>query len=167
MQSATGRFALSLASGRTLHKVLFVSPHMDAPIAPAICVCPGDSFVVETDDPTAIRNTPRGLTKEYYRRLIIFDTAGRAWKVDRVQPERNATIADRLLGRKLQARLICRTAPEIKMPQIVETLCSLVDDDPDDLYDQFVTHDELKEMLRGAKSPTELVSVARHLGGAG
>src|SRR5205809_593837 len=109
---------------------------MDAPTSPAIHLCPGDSFLVETGDPTAIRNTPRGLAGDYYRRLIIFDTTGRAWKVDDVELERGATFADRLFGRTLNGHLVCRAAPEISMQKIVEELCSLVSSDPDDLYDQ-------------------------------
>ena len=49
------------------------------------------------------------------------------------------------------------------LAEIAEVLCSCVDRDPDDLYDQFVTHDELKALFRGATSPPELMPAAIYL----
>ena len=140
---------------------------MDAPTSPALYICPGDSFSPSPEDPTVVRTTARGLKGDYLRRLLIFDRSGQSWKVDDVRPERNVTFWDRIFGRMLNVRLICRAAPDVTMQQVVEQLCSLVDGDPDDLYDQFVSHEELKAMFRAAASPAELVDVAQRLGGAG
>jgi hypothetical protein len=140
---------------------------MDAPIAPALYVCPSDSFSPSPEDPTVVRTNARGLRSDYFRRLLIFDSSGRTWKVKDVRPERSVTFWDRVFGRMLNARLICYAAPDVEMPQIVHELCSLVDSDPDDLYDQFVSHQELKAMFRAAASPAEVIDIAQRLGGAG
>jgi hypothetical protein len=50
------------------------------------------------------------------------------------------------------------------LAEIAEVLCSCIDRDPDDLYDQFVTHDELKALFRAATSAPELIEKARTLG---
>ncbi len=49
---------------------------------------------------------------------------------------------------------------------VAQDLCNCIDRDPDDLYDQFVSHIELKEMFRAAASAPELIELARTLGEA-
>jgi hypothetical protein len=140
---------------------------MDAPTTPSLHVCPGDSFLVPPTDPARIRNSPLGLSSDYYRRLLIFDGSGRTWRVEDVRTDRGVTFLDRLLRKTLNARLVCRAAPDVEMQQVVDELCSIVDSDSDDLYNQFVSHNELKRLFRSARSPGELIEVARRLGDAG
>jgi hypothetical protein len=45
-----------------------------------------------------------------------------------------------------------------------QLICELIDSDADDLYSQFVSHSELKELIKKAKSPKELISIAETLG---
>lgn len=48
--------------------------------------------------------------------------------------------------------------------EAVAMLEQLVDGDQTDLYNQFVSHTELKGLLRSARNPPELISIARYLG---
>jgi len=50
------------------------------------------------------------------------------------------------------------------LAEVAERLCSCVDRDPSDLYDQFVSRDELEALFRKAASTPELIAVARNLG---
>ncbi len=50
------------------------------------------------------------------------------------------------------------------MPQAVSMQVQLVKDDPDDLYDQFLSSDELINRLQASKSPGELIVLAGNLG---
>ena len=57
------------------------------------------------------------------------------------------------------------SAPEHStLADIAEDLCRLVDIDPDDIYSQFGSHDELKRLLRSAVTPNDLLTVASRLG---
>jgi hypothetical protein len=45
-----------------------------------------------------------------------------------------------------------------------QLICGLIDNDADDLYSQFVSHSELKELIKKTKSSKELISIAETLG---
>jgi hypothetical protein len=48
--------------------------------------------------------------------------------------------------------------------EAVALLETLVDEDETDLYDQFVSKEELKALFRSARDAAELIDVARNLG---
>ena len=50
------------------------------------------------------------------------------------------------------------------LAELKRELTALIDRDPDDLYDQFVTHDELKGLVSRAATRAELFRVAETLG---
>lgn len=52
-----------------------------------------------------------------------------------------------------------------RLNEVVESIVQLIDSDPDDLYDQFVSHNELKQLFRLAKAPTAIIELAKNLGG--
>lgn len=132
------------------------------PALPAIAVAPGDSFHVVDALDEMNSATPGGL-EGYYGSVRLFDRDGLSWPVTAI-PEREPSFLDKLLGRRLAIRLELGTPVETPVAVVAEQLCALVDADPDDLYDQFVSHDELVALFRAATSPAELIELVRKLG---
>jgi hypothetical protein len=56
---------------------------------------------------------------------------------------------------------------KVPISQVAELLCSCVNGDPDDLFDQFVTREELKSLFRNAESPLALITLAQSHGEPG
>lgn len=100
----------------------------------------------------------------FFTGLRFFDSSGTEWQVEAAQPKHKPGALDRLLNRTVEMDLRMSPPRQPALAEIAEVLCSCVDRDPDDLYDQFVTHDELKALFRGATSPPELIEKARSLG---
>ncbi|MCA9644929.1 MAG: hypothetical protein KC492_29775, partial [Myxococcales bacterium] len=97
-------------------------------------------------------------------RLYLFDSNGKRWRV--VGVERTAASPRGPCGKLVGVSLTFGDPDQPSIDHVAEELCALVDADPDDIYAQFITHDELKTMLRAARSPGELISVAESLGAA-
>ena len=50
------------------------------------------------------------------------------------------------------------------LSDLADVLCKVVDEDPDDLYDQWVSHEELKELFRSAVTFDRLTHLVETLG---
>lgn len=129
---------------------------------PALWVAKEGSFgVIETPmregSCLAFRN-------RFFEGLRFFDSAGAGWEVEVALPKRKPNVLDKLLNRKLEVELRLGPPRQPQVAEVAELLCSCVDREPDDLYDQFVTHDELKTLFRGASSTPELIQLAGSLG---
>jgi len=74
------------------------------------------------------------------------------------------TFIDRLLNRSFTVSLEFSEPQEDASEVAKQLLCELIDNDADDLYSQFVSHSELKELIKKAKSPKKLISIAETLG---
>ena len=133
----------------------------DQPVYPVIAISPGDSFLVMNSPDW--RCSRGGWQSGYFEGLVLFDSAGRLWKTDATL-ERPFSFIDRIFSRVLPVRLKYGHPQDGKTADVTAMLNALVDGDPDDLYDQFVSHDELKTLFREAKSPAEIISIARTLG---
>ena len=129
---------------------------------PAVWIASEGSFGV-TDEPLA-HGSFLAFRNGFFDGLRFFDSSGTEWVVERAVPSSAPGILDRILNRRLQVEL--RFAPPCRasVNDIAERLCACIDRDPDDLYDQFVTHQELKAMLGATASPAELIERARTLG---
>src|SRR5688572_2357300 len=78
--------------------------------------------------------------KGFFNDLAYFDSDGRLWQVTAVAT-RPTTLLDRVLNSQIKATV---TWVEFKGHGMTETkrrLCALIENDPYDLYDQFVEHD--------------------------
>lgn len=128
---------------------------------PALAVSPGNSFLVVESIPAT--GSVTALRRGYFSRLYLFDSAGLRWPV--VQVSALPSFLDRLLGRLVAVQLTFGAPELVPLGQIASDLCALVDAD-DDLYCQFVSHEELKAMLRQAASPGALIAIGRDLGEA-
>jgi hypothetical protein len=131
---------------------------------PAIALSVGDSFLVVNELSAITSCTLSALHHGYYRRFSLFDTEGVLWPVKEAIPERPVNILDRLTDRVIRVTLDFDVPMQGEMSLIVEELCRLIDNDPDDLYDQFLSHEELKARIRGCRSAGDLVHLADTLG---
>ena len=101
----------------------------------------------------------------WLRACRLFDSAGAAWEIAELCPSPVAPPAKRLFGKTLHSvELVVAGAKPYDVSALAVQLCALVDRDPDDLYSQWVPHDRLKELLRGASTPAGLVQTAARLG---
>lgn len=69
-----------------------------------------------------------------------------------------------LLNCRIDLSIVLGTPIEDALAQTKALICALIDEDPDDLYDQFVSHDDLKSLVGSAVNPDELLEVVRSLG---
>lgn len=136
---------------------------MEGPRLPAIAVCPGDSFAVVDSVRQLEGASDRALRSGYYDRLYLFDPDGRRWRVETFH--RTGSQRRGPFGKLSEIRLVWSAPDSPSLADVADDLCKLVDADADDLYDQFVAHDDLKALLRSASSAAELVAVASSLGG--
>ena len=107
--------------------------------------------------------------KGYFDDLILYDAAGFAWQVTEVVPAILVTPIKRWQARFLYnprttVTLHYAEPRRYELDEVRSDLARLIDSDPDDLYDQFVTHEELKGLLARAQSPNEVIRVAETLG---
>jgi len=133
---------------------------------PAIAICSRDSFLVVDAITELERCSTLGWQNGYYRHLGLFDSAGIYWSIN-AKVEKEPTILDRLLNRKIAVHLTLGEPELDNMSRAVGEVCELVDSDPDDLYCQFLEHSELKRRFLAACNPHEFINLARTLGGNG
>jgi hypothetical protein len=129
---------------------------------PALWIANEGSFGV-TDKPL-VEGSFLAFRNGFFHGLCFFDSSGTEWIVERAVPASAPAILDRILNRRLRLELRFVLSRRASVAEIAERLCSCVDRDPDDLYDQFVTHRELKASFRAATAPAELIERARTLG---
>lgn len=129
---------------------------------PALWIANEGSFGVAD---TPLRDTNwRGFHSGFFDGLRFFDSAGTEWVVERAVRTSAPGIFDRILNRRMQVELQFAPPRQASLAEVAEHLCSCVDRDPADLFDQFVTHAELKGMFRSAISADQLIQLARTLG---
>jgi len=134
----------------------------DGPKFPAIAVCPRDSFSVVQAMAGLEAASPRGLESGYFERLYIVDSNGDRWRVARV--ETTSARPKGPFGKLIGVQLFLSPPDRPLLAEVADDLCQLVDADRDDLYDQFVTHEELKLLFRSAPTIERLIAVAANLG---
>jgi len=129
---------------------------------PVIAISKNNSFSVITEIETSC--SALGWEKGYFEDLSYFDSSGRLWPVTRASLSRKMTFIDRLLNRSFAVSLEFSEPQEDASELAKQLICELIDNDADDLYSQFVSHSGLKELIKKAKSPKELISIAETLG---
>ena len=129
---------------------------------PVIAISKNNSFSVITEVETSC--TALGWKKGYFEDLSYFDSSGRLWRVTRASLSRKMTFIDRLLNRRFALSLEFGKSKENASERAKQLIYELIDSDADDLYSQYVSHSELKELIKKAKSPKELISIAETLG---
>jgi len=134
---------------------------MGIPRFPAIAICPGDSFAVVESLVQLEAASPKALRSGFFDRLYLFDSDGKRWPV--ASFEATSARPKGPFGKLTGVRLSFGPPERPPLSEIAEDLCRLVDADPDDSYDQFVTHDELKRLLRAAATSSELVAAATRI----
>ena len=136
---------------------------------PAVAVSRGNSFLVLRALDSLHRCSRLALVNGYYADLVLYDAAGRAWPVIDATPARRLTPLGRWLARtvynpRVAVRVRYAEPRRYDLAELKRELTALIDADPDDLYDQFVSHDELKGLVSRAATRAELIMVAETLG---
>jgi hypothetical protein len=141
----------------------YVDQAVSVPRFPAIAICPSDSFHVAESLESLTVVSSHALGSGYFTRLYLFDSDGSCWRIARV--ERTAAHVAGPFGKLVSVNLSFSAPEPATLADIAEDLCRVVDADPDDVYNQFVSHDELQRMFRSAVTPSELLTAASSLGG--
>ena len=92
----------------------------------------------------------------YFENVRYFDADGHVWRVDSCRPTRPSGRLSRWLTHVYNPRMTVELTFAAPTPyaleDLAEILCELVDQDPDDLYDQRNSHEALKRRIRSARS---------------
>jgi hypothetical protein len=76
------------------------------------------------------------------------------------RPARPISLFDRFLNRQVSVDMFVAKPETDAFASVVDSLCRLTDTDPDDLYAQADTHEQLKARLRAATTPDALIQAA-------
>ena len=129
---------------------------------PAVAISRNNSFSFVTEVETSCNVL--GWRKGFFDDLSYFDSSGTLWPVIRANISRRITFIDRVLNRRFEVSLQLGEPQENSSELAKQLICELIDSDGDGLYSQFVSHAELKELIKKTKSPKELIRVAETLG---
>lgn len=128
---------------------------------PAVWIANEGSFGVI--DKPMVEGSFLAFRNGFFDGLCFFDSSGTEWVAERAVPRSAPGILDRNLNRRLQVDLRFALSRQASVAEISARLCSCIVRDHEDLYDQFVTHQKLKAMLRAATTPAEFIERAGRL----
>jgi len=128
-----------------------------------IAISPEDSFLV-IDEPI-VHCSAMGWRNGYFDDLVLFDSAGLLWPAH-ASLRNPLSFFDRF-RRAIPVDLDFGEPKTGAQAEAVTMLVTLIDEDDSDLYDQFVSRSELKDLFRRAPKPADLIAVARTLGADG
>lgn len=100
----------------------------------------------------------------FFTGLRFLDVSGAVWEVLDAVPERPFGLIDRIFNRRVAMNVRVGDPTRPPLAEVIDQLCACVDADSGDLYDQFVSQEELKARFRTSASPAELIRHARNLG---
>ena len=132
---------------------------------PAIALSVGDSFSVVNELSAITSCTPSAFDHGYFRHFSLFDTEGVLWPLKEATLERPINVLNRLIDGVIRVTLKFDIPRQGEMSSVVEEMCRIIDNDPDDLYSQDLSYEELKARLRECRSASGLVHLADTLGG--
>jgi hypothetical protein len=132
------------------------------PQFPGIAVWSGEMFLV-TDSLAPLEMTSEAaLRSGSFARLYLFDSQGLRWPVAGV--ERTGERPQGPFGKAIGIRLIWAPPQRPLLSEVAEALCVIVAADPDDIYNQFMTHEQLMALFRSAATPHDLIAAAASRG---
>jgi hypothetical protein len=129
---------------------------------PAIWIAKEGSMGV-TDEPMTSCSWI-GYKNGFFRDLLFYDSGGEVWRAEEVILKRTPSFLDRILNRKLHFELRISGPEKPRINDIADQLCNNVDNNSDDIYNQFVEHDKLKYLFRSAETPEKLIHFVKTLG---
>ncbi|MEJ2109994.1 MAG: hypothetical protein P8Z37_08785 [Acidobacteriota bacterium] len=129
---------------------------------PAIAISKYNSFFVVNK--VQASGNVLGWEKGYFEELSYFDSSGRLWPVRKAVLSGKINIFDRILNRPVSVSLEFGNPTENALEIAKQLMCELIDNDVDNIYDQFVDRSEFKELILRAKTPGELIRHAETLG---
>ncbi len=130
---------------------------------PAILITPGYVFY-KIDSLDSVTN-PRGWKDgSPYETDKLYDSEGVLWESISV-PIPQWSIWEKLLNISRTLSMTPSKPRNTSVNEVAEMLCKIVDAEwDDDVLDQFVSRDKLKELFRNAKTPDELIYVSGNRG---
>ena len=136
---------------------------MNSPALPYISYTPSKMF--------SVCNTPLGseanwLDVKWSRKhpSFVFDSKGNHWKETWAVDDNSFGLFARLFNLNRPVNIGFEEAGPISVKEMVKILCDIIDNDPDDLWSQWMTHGQVKHRLRRQKTPTDLIWFAEDLG---
>jgi len=133
---------------------------------PVIAISKNDSFEVITDWDDLCGCSWPAFKNGYYEDLSLYDSSGVMWQVLSVKPLSKPSLFSRLFNSTMNVDISIGKAVENAKDMALKYIFDLIDNDPDDLYCQFVTHEELKDKMRLSETPSDLIEIAQTMGGA-
>ncbi len=104
-----------------------------------------------------------GWRNGYFRGLAYLDSDGYWWPVVEAKLPKPISALDRVLNRNLKVSLKLGDPVPDGVALAKTRMIKMLDLDPDDIYDQFLTHEELKKHIMDAKGPSELIEITNNL----
>jgi hypothetical protein len=104
----------------------------------------------------------RGWERGWFVGFWLFDSSGLLWQVENATPGESPGVLRK--GRMIRFNLMLAPPQNNRMPDVVKRMCAMVDSDPEDLYDQFMSHAQFKKKLEAATTATELIELVCTLG---
>jgi len=136
---------------------------MNSPALPCILYTPRKQFEVCHELPGSLSNW-RAVKWHRKHPSFVFDSNGNHWREILSVDEGSFGLFARLFNLARPVRMSFEEAAPISVKEMVKILCEIVDNDPDDLWCQWMTHEQVKHRLRRQKTPSDLIWFAGDLG---
>ena len=136
---------------------------MNSPALPYISYIPGKHFSVFDNPPSSVANW-LAVKRNRKHPSFAFDSNGRHWEEIWAVDDHSFGLFARIFNMVRPVDFSFKEAAPIALAEMTRVLCDIIDNDPDDLYDQWMPHNKVKRHLREQKTPAELVWFAQDLG---
>jgi len=118
---------------------------------PAIIISKGDSIYLWDSLDNELQGNLYAFAKGFWHQIVLFDSAGRRWKVAEVIPHRKISTVEKILSYifwnpKLKVRLQFDKPKPYTMEELQKAICALINQD-DDIITQFIEAKKLKEII--------------------
>ncbi len=108
--------------------------------------------------------TPSAIAKYSKERVLLYDSAGRAWQIDNIASVSKPKISTRLsalfFSRKMPVKIAIRPIMEAPLEAVRSALFTAIDAD-DDALTQFTEADDLKEAVQKTDSFAAMIRVLK------
>jgi len=131
-------------------------------VFPAVAISKNNSFISVSGLDELSHCTSTGWNSGYFKDLTLLDSEGSYWEV-KAEIDHQPKLWERILNRRIKVGINFQYICDGK-EKAVEDICLLLDKDTTDLYDQFVSKEELKTEFTKAQSAKEIVHLATTLG---
>ena len=90
----------------------------------------------------------RAWRRGYFKDLFYYDSNGMIWRVAHAAPVTEPSLVQRALNARLRIDLRLEAPEQASIDAIKSLLTEIIEEAPDDVYHQAVSHEELKAMIQ-------------------